>query len=77
MTVYEAKAASFIGRRVSFIGSAGSPLAGKNLVGIVEAATYAGETKRGNIRDWSLTVRGASGKTMSISLVENYCTLDP
>ncbi len=76
MTDHETKALSFIGRRVSFIGSSGSPLAGKNLVGIVEAATYAGKTERGSIPDYALTVRGASGNTTEISLVENYASIE-
>lgn len=76
MTVHEAKASSFIGRRVSFIGSPGSPLAGKNLVGIVEAATYSGLTQRGSIPDYALRVLGASGAKITLSFVNDYCTIE-
>jgi hypothetical protein len=56
----------WIGRKCSF------DHAGKRLVGTVEEATFAGWTKRGAIPDWQLKIRGASGKTLTVSLVEAH-----
>lgn len=47
----------------------------QNLVGIVIAQRFTGRTVKGNIPDWSLTIRGKSGNTLEISLVENKATL--
>lgn len=58
----------WVGRKVSFEHQ------GNRLVGVVEQQVYAGRTKRGNIPDWSLVVRGTSGKTLTISLVESYAS---
>lgn len=64
----------FVGRRISFDGPVGTPLAGRRLVGVVERAEYAGRTARGDIPDYTLTVRGASGSLLTVSLVESYAT---
>jgi hypothetical protein len=64
------------GKIVKFDAPKDSPLAGKQLTGIVEAQEYAGLTTRGSIPDWKLTVVGASGKRLVVSLVENYCQFE-
>jgi len=61
----------FVGLRCSF------NFDGRRLVGIVQAQTYIGRTVRGQIPDYRLTIRGESGKTVEISLVESYATLTP
>ena len=48
---------------------------GQSLVGIVIAQRFTGRTGKGNIPDYALVVRGQSGKTLEISLVENKATL--
>jgi hypothetical protein len=48
---------------------------GQSLVGIVTAQRFTGRTIKGNIPDYALTIRGKSGKTLEISLVENKATL--
>jgi hypothetical protein len=63
----------FVGRPISFDHPAGDP-ARKRLVGTVEAQQFAGYKARGAIPDYTLTVRGKSGKTLTISLVESYAT---
>lgn len=63
----------FVGRPVSFENPAGGH-SGKRLVGTVEAQRFIGFTTRGSIPDYELTVRGKSGKTVIISLVESYAT---
>lgn len=50
-------------------------MAGKVLVGIIDAARYLGKTERGAIPNYSLTVRGASGKTVEVNLVEQYARI--
>lgn len=63
----------FVARAVSFDHAAGgAPVA--RLVGIVEAQRFAGYTARGHIPDYHLDVRGKSGATLTISLVESYAT---
>jgi len=47
----------------------------QSLVGIVIAQRFTGRTVKGNIPDYALVVRGQSGKTLEISLVENKATL--
>jgi hypothetical protein len=64
----------FIGRSVSFDDpSRGTPA--RRLVGIVEQATYVGRTARGAIPDYSLTIRGRSGKAVTVSLVEQRASI--
>lgn len=63
--------ARWIGMRASF--NYGEPP--RRLVGIVEASRYIGRTQRGAIPDYELTVRGTSGKTVTVSLVESYASL--
>lgn len=72
---HETQAAKWLGKRVSFDGEHGGPMAGKTLVGLIESARYLGETERGKIPNWSLTVRGASGKTCEVNLVEQYARI--
>lgn len=62
----------FVGQRISFDGPAGSPVAGKRLAGVVEAQSYAGRTARGAIPDYTLIVRGSTGRRLTVSLVESY-----
>lgn len=50
--------------------------AGARLVGTVTAQAYAGRTARGNLHDWTLSVRGSSGKTLEVSLVESRASFD-
>lgn len=47
-------------------------MAGKTFVGIVESGRYIGKTERGAIPNWELTVRGASGKAVTVNMVEQY-----
>lgn len=47
---------------------------GPQMVGIVIAQKWAGRNNKGSIPDYTLTVRGQSGKTMEISMVENRAT---
>lgn len=63
----------WIGRAISFDDPAGG-IPPRRLVGIVDAARYVGRTKRGAIPDYELTIRGQSGKTVTVSLVESYAT---
>lgn len=65
----------FVGKRISFNGAPGTPVAGKRLVGVVEAQRYAGRTARGAIPDYLITVRGSSGGVLEVSLVESYATI--
>lgn len=45
---------------------------GKRLVGIVTAATLAEPWGKGKIPDFTVTVRGCSGRMLTVSLVETY-----
>ena len=47
----------------------------KRLVGIIEAQRFIGFTQRGNIPDYQLTIRGASGALITTSLVESYASV--
>ena len=67
---YHDQPARFVGKRVTF------DHAGKRLVGLIEAQVYAGRTVRGAIPDYRLTVRGDSGRTLEISLVESYASVE-
>jgi len=49
---------------------------GKELIGVVTAQKWAGRTARGDLPDYTLVVRGQSGRTMEISLVENKASFD-
>jgi hypothetical protein len=64
----------FIGRQCSFNepNPKGKP---RRLVGIIESATYAGRFNRGMIPDYTLVIRGQSGKALTVSLVESYLSL--
>ena len=64
-------AARFVGRPVSFTGDNG-----KRYKGIVKAATFAGFTVRGAIPDALLSVQGASGGIVQVSLVESRATFE-
>lgn len=46
----------------------------KRLVGIVTAAKDNGLTSRGKIPDILVTVRGDSGQTLTVSMVDTYMT---
>ena len=48
---------------------------GKKLVGTVIEAKDNGVTARGAIPDLLVTIRGQSGATVTVSLVESYMTL--
>jgi hypothetical protein len=48
---------------------------GKRLTGIITAAKDNGLTKRGAIPDFLVTVRGESGATLEVSLVESHMSL--
>lgn len=57
----------------------GRPNAGKEsppvrLSGTVTSHNYAGRTKRGNIPDYTLTIVGKSGKTLTVSMVESHAS---
>lgn len=49
---------------------------GQRLVGTVTAQKWAGRTARGALPDYTLTVRGSSGKTIDVSLVESRASFD-
>lgn len=57
----------FLGLAVAFT----HPMNGKRLRGIVCASRYVGRTARGAIPDYEVTIRGASGATVTVSLVES------
>jgi hypothetical protein len=57
----------FLGRTCSF--DYGSPP--QRLFGMVESAHYIGRTARGAIPDYSLSLRGASGRLVEVTLVES------
>lgn len=59
----------FVGKRCSFDHQ------GKRLAGVITAQEYIGRTERGAIPDYRLTVRGQSGRTLTISLVESYTSI--
>lgn len=58
----------FVGLAVSF------DHAGRRLVGTVESQRYIGRTVRGDIPDYTLSIRGASGARVEASLVESHAT---
>jgi hypothetical protein len=59
-------ATDLIGQRVSFDHD------GKRLAGIVTAAQSAEPWGRGKIPDFRVTVRGTSGRELTVSMVETY-----
>lgn len=61
--------AEIIGLRASFRHK------GRELVGIVEAAQANGFAEPGHIPDMLVTVRGESGRTLAVSMVNSYMTL--
>lgn len=60
----------WVGKRCHFLKD------GKELIGVVTAQKWAGCTARGALPDYTLVVRGQSGRTMEISLVENKASFD-
>lgn len=60
---------NYVGKRCSF------DYDGKRLAGVIVAQEFAGLTARGAIPDHRLVVRGASGRTLTVSLVESYTTI--
>lgn len=48
---------------------------GKRLTGVITDAKDNGFAEPGHIRDFLITVRGQSGATVSVSLVESYMSL--
>lgn len=60
----------WVGRTVRFDHN------GARLVGVVTAQKWAGRTPRGALPDYTLTVRGNSGKTLDVSLVESRASFD-
>lgn len=50
--------------------------AGQRLTGTVVSHTYIGRTPRGALPDYTLTIRGQSGRTLDVSLVESRATFD-
>lgn len=48
---------------------------GKRVTGIITAAADNGLTARGQIPDFLVTVRGQSGATVKVSLVETHMSL--
>ena len=69
---YASEPSKWVGRTARFL-----PLGvahGAQYVGIVTAQQWAGRTAKGNLPDYRLTVRGQSGNTMEISMVENRAT---
>jgi hypothetical protein len=57
---------NWVGLRCSF------DYEGKRLAGVVTAQEWLGLTPRGFLPDWRVTVRGQSGKSVTVSLVESY-----
>jgi len=49
---------------------------GAGLVGIVTAQRFNGRTIKGDLPDYELSVRGNSGKVITISLVENRASFE-
>lgn len=64
----------FVGRAVSFDHVAEPGATASRLHGVVSAAVYIGRTVRGQLPDYSLTIRGKSGRTLTVSLVESAAT---
>lgn len=60
----------FVGRSCSFDYN------GKRLRGYCSAALYAGRTERGAIPDYTITIRGQTGATVTVSLVESRASFE-
>jgi hypothetical protein len=60
---------NYVGKRCSF------DYEGRRLAGVIVSQEYAGLTPRGAIPDHRLVVRGASGRTVTVSLVESYTSI--
>lgn len=60
---------NWIGLRCSF------DYQGKRLAGVITAQEYAGKTERGSLHDWTVTIRGQSGKCVTVSLVNSYLSI--
>jgi hypothetical protein len=58
----------FTGRQLSFDHD------GKRLRGYCTEAVYVGRTARGDIPDYRLTIRGQSGASITVSLVESHAS---
>jgi hypothetical protein len=56
----------FVGRGVVF------DMQGKRTYGTVKEASYVGRQPRGDIPDYSLTIQGRSGRTITVSLVDSH-----
>lgn len=71
---YASEPSRWIGRSARFlpVGKTHGP----QLVGIVTAQRYTGRTAKGDIPDYALECRGASGKVVTVSLVENRVSFD-
>lgn len=73
---YVGQIAAFYPKPGAVIGCV--PVAGSiRHVGAVVAVAPTGPTKRGAIPDFAVTIRGRSGRTATVSMVENYVTLFP
>jgi len=59
----------FIGKRCSFEHES------RSLAGVIIAQEYIGRTPRGAIPDYRVTIRGQSGKTLTVSLVESRTSI--
>ena len=62
---HKANPSRFTGRQLSF------DYDGKRLRGYCTEAVYVGPTERGAIPDYCITVRGQSGNSITVSLVES------
>lgn len=69
---HPAGASRFVGKRVAF--DHGEPP--RRLSGLVESASYAGRTARGAIPDYTLAIRGNSGRVITASLVESRASFE-
>ena len=74
---------SYIGKIAAFYVQRGAIAQGlphggaKKLVGVVIAIKPAPAAEPGNIPNCILTVRGRSGKTMDVYLIEQWATIHP
>jgi hypothetical protein len=70
------KIASFYPKRGSVVGCLARPGA-KRLVGTITEVKKAPPPKGWKRHDFLITIRGRSGKTIEVSLIENYVTIHP
>lgn len=47
----------------------------KKLVGVIVSQRYVGLNPRGDIPDWLVKIKGASGKILEVSFCDAYVTL--